>query len=831
MPPEESMTYKRGIPLITSGSLRFRFLFWISVVLFCTLGATALYVYQTQQSLLEKQLNSKIDAIGHFIALISPSAIYAFDITTLDRYVRQISSDPDVRFAQIRTIDGQPLTTYLPEQTQSEDIDKWIAKHKTAIKSSKGIQAEIHVFEFPIYGGDNVLGWVEIGLNNMRTVENTRQMVTELTIIFALIVAALGALIYFIFEFQVLNPIGTLAQGASRVALREYDQPVPVYSNDELGQLALCFNSMIKEIKTDRENLLESNEKLATEIHYRRIATDELKKLSLAVEQSPASVLITDLLGNIEYVNPKFCEISGYTRNEVLGQHSRMLGSGDMDTTYYENLWNRLKRGEIWKGEFCNRRKNGNVYWESAVIAPIRGDNAEVTHYLAVKEDITERKAFEQKLLEQATHDQLTGLPNRFLAFDRLKKLLQFAERHHQHIAVIYIDLDDFKTINDTLGHVVGDQLLIQAAQRIKAQLRGEDTLARLGGDEFMAVVSELNDSSNDLHLIIDRLQTAMQAPFYISDKEIPITSSLGIALYPDNGEDIGSLMSNADMAMYEAKHAGRNTYRFFTSEMNRKVTERVALESHLRHALNMGEFYPVYQPVIRLKDGVLVGTEVLLRWKNDELGQIAPTEFIPVLEKSGLIKPVTEWLFSEILSHAKQWKHLPQAFWMAVNVSPIYFSDPSFDSTLTAIQEHAAGINIGLCVEITENLLLQSGENVNNTFRHMKSIGVYSAMDDFGTGYSSLAYIKRFPLNFLKIDREFISGLPMDEDDRSLTEAIVLMGHKLGLTLIAEGVENEAQIDYLKSLNVDHAQGYYFAHPLRNEDFITYLNNVTRNL
>jgi len=663
MRPEETMSQKRGIPFITSGSLRFRFLFWITVVLLCTLGATAVYVYQTQQSLLEKQLKSKIDAIGHFISLISPSAIYAFDITTLDRYVRQISSDPDVRFAQVRTIDGQPLTTYLPEQTEAKDIDRWITQHQTAIRTNNGIHAEIHVFEFPIYEGDNILGLVEIGLDNGRTVGDSRRMLAELTFIFVIIVAALGALIFFIFEFQVLHPVGTLAQGASRVALGQYDQPVPVHSNDELGQLALCFNQMIEDIKTDREILLKTNERLAAEIHYRRIATDELKKLSLAVEQSPASVLITDLQGNIEYVNPKFCETSGYTQDEVLGQHTRMLGSGEMDAAYLQNLWKQLQRGEIWKGEFCNRRKNGNIYWESAVIAPIRGEDGKVTHYLAVKEDITERKAFEQRLLEQATHDQLTGLPNRFLAFDRLQQLLQSAERHHQHIAIIYIDLDDFKTVNDTLGHAVGDQLLIQVAQRIKAQLRGEDTLARLGGDEFMAVVAELQDMSNDLRLIIDRLQSTMQKPFHVSDKEIQVTSSLGISLYPENGQDIGTLMSNADMAMYESKHAGRNTFRFFTLDMTRKVTERAALETRLRQALQTGEFYPVFQPVIRIQDGILIGAEVLLRWESQELGIIPPSDFIPVMEKAGLIKPVTEWMFSEILSHAKHWGPLPQPF------------------------------------------------------------------------------------------------------------------------------------------------------------------------
>ncbi|MEJ2592224.1 MAG: EAL domain-containing protein, partial [Candidatus Thiodiazotropha sp.] len=793
-------------------SLRFRFLFWITVVLLCTLGGAAYYVFHAQQEVLERNLSSKIEAIGRFIALISPQAIYAYDITTLDRYVREISSDKDVSFVQVRDTANRPLTTYLPKSVTTAQVETWIGQRAVKQTHRLGVSPRIITFTFPIKDDDETLGNVLVGLDTSRMFEDTSDVLMDLIKIFGAIVVSLGGLIFVIFKWHVLDPVGLLTRGAARIAQGDFNHQVAVQSDDELGHLTRCFNNMMAEISLDREALLATNKQLAAEIAHRRMATEELKKLSLAVEQSPASVVITDLTGRIEYVNPKFTEVSGYTQEEVIGQHTRMLGNGHTGNDYYAAMWTRLNKGEVWKGEFCNKRKNGTSYWESAVIAPIHGEDGKTTHYLAVKEDISERKAFEQKLMEQATHDQLTGLPNRFLAFDRLKQKLQYAERHHQKIAAIYIDLDNFKNVNDSMGHIVGDQLLVQVANRIKQLLRGEDTLARLGGDEFLALIANLDDSTRDLRQVVDRLQTAMQTPFTLDNREVSVTSSLGIALYPDDGTDVVTLMSNADMAMYDAKHAGRNTYRFFTQALNSKVSERMKLETRLGHALAAGELYPVYHPIIRLTDDALVGAEVLLRWDSAEIGQVSPTEFIPIAEQTGLIRPITDWLFGQILEHARCWNHRPEGFWLAVNVPPAYFCEESFNCTLTHISRQAAEIGLGLCVEITENMLLHNGEEALESFRRLDALGIATAMDDFGTGYSSLAYVKRFPLTHLKIDRSFIDGLPNDQDDRSLSETIVLMGHKMGISIIAEGVENQAQLDCLKSLNVEYAQGYHFA-------------------
>jgi diguanylate cyclase (GGDEF)-like protein/PAS domain S-box-containing protein len=824
--PTEKEKLRHTIAHTYKGSLRFKFIVWISIILIITLSGAALYAYKSQQSFLESSLRSKANALGRFIALISPEAIYSYDVTRLDRFVQQISNDVDVSFAQIRTIDGQPLTTFLPEDIDPKTIDKWFYNNLISSKQLRDQVPKPTILEFAIRDEKLILGWVLIGLDTSRIEQITRDAIVDLIQIYSLIVVFLGSIIFVIFKLQVLNPVYALSRGASRIAEGVLDNNVPIISSDELGCLAKSFNDMMQQIKTDRESLLGINTQLEKEIKQRQKASEELIKLSMAVEQSPASVIITDLNGIIEYVNPKFTETSGYSSQEVIGEHTRMLGSDIDNKSQLTNLWDTVQKGDVWKGEFCTKRKNGPVYWESAVIAPIRDSNGNITHYLAVKEDITERKAIEDKLLEQATHDQLTTLPNRFLAFDRLQQLLQRAKRKKSHVAVIYIDLDNFKNINDSMGHPVGDQLLIKVAKRILEQLRTADTLARLGGDEFLALIPDVMNISTDLERIVTRLLSATETPFYLENREVSITSSLGIAVYPDDGNDVSSLMRNADIAMYEAKHAGRNTFRFFTKDLNKKVSERIILEAQLNHALEADELYPVYQPIVDIKDESLVGAEVLLRWKSQDLGLIPPSEFIPIAEQSGLIRPITDWLFQTIIMHAKSWDNRPSGFWLSINVPPNYFCDLSFNKTISRIAQQAEAINLRLCIEITENLLLKSDDGVFENFHHLRMLGIQSAMDDFGTGYSSLAYIKRFPLNHLKIDRSFINGLPDDLDNRSLTETIVVMGKKFGMTIIAEGVESLDQMKFLNSLDVDFAQGYFFSKPKSYQDFTNYLSN-----
>ncbi|MFC1336909.1 MAG: PAS domain S-box protein [gamma proteobacterium symbiont of Clathrolucina costata] len=456
MPPDDEHITKPRIPPVYKRSLRFKFIIWITITLVITLGGAALYVYKTQHDLLENSLRSKANAIGEFIALISPGAIYSYDISGLDRLVQKISNDVDVVFAQIRALEGHPVTTFIPDGVQPEQIEKWIRNQSKPTEAAYEQPAVPIILEYAIKDNDQVLGWVLIGLDTTRINRVTRDAVIDLILIYSLIVIFLGSVIFIIFRMQVLHPVDILTQGASRIAEGNLEKDVPIISKDELGRLAKSFNEMMDEIKIDRETLLSINTQLAKEIEQRQKASEDLKKLSMAVEQSPASVVITNLEGIIEYVNPKFSEVSGYPAQDVIGKHTRMLEGDVNDSGMLDKMWSTIKRGDIWKGESCNKRKNGSVYWESVVIAPIRDSNGHMTHYLSVKEDITDRKAFEEKLLDQATHDQLTHLPNRFLAFDRLQQLLQHAKRNSQHVAVIYIDLDNFKNINDSMASCGG---------------------------------------------------------------------------------------------------------------------------------------------------------------------------------------------------------------------------------------------------------------------------------------------------------------------------------------------------------------------------------------
>jgi diguanylate cyclase (GGDEF)-like protein/PAS domain S-box-containing protein len=815
----------RGGNISLSRSLRVRFLFWISVILLLTLGGAAYYVYSSQQAILTDSLQSKVVAIGQFIALISPGAIYTFDINHLDRYVRQISEDDDICFAQIRSNDDLPMTTYLPADISQAAISDWIKKIDQSPQAQPVVVDYMAFYRFPIMDNEERLGQVLVGMDTRHMQTEIQKILLDLFKIFSAIVLSLGGLIFIIFKWHVLDPVVRLKEVAMCISHGDFTQKVSIYTDDELGQLADCFNNMMDEINIDREALIATNKQLAQEIHQRQLTNQELRKLSLAVEQSPASVIITDLRGDIEYVNPKFSAVSGFEKDEVIGKQANILGQQTKDRA---RIWKQLISGEVWKGEFRNLRKNGEEYWESAVIAPIRNEEGVITHFIAVKEDITKRKAIEQTLIDQATHDQLTGLPNRFLAMDRLEQLLQYTQRDRCCVGIIYIDLDHFKIVNDSLGHATGDQLLVMVASRISQQLRDEDTLCRLGGDEFMALTPSLKHPAEDLKVILDRLIFSMKTPFVVSGSEINVTLSLGISLYPDDGDSVGVLMSNADMAMYEAKRSGRNAFRFFTPKLNEQIQYRMVLESRLRHALDENQFYLVYQPVIRLSDGAMVGVETLLRWYNPELGEVAPSDFIHIAEQFGFIRPITDWIFETIVKHIQGWAYFPNKFWVAVNVSPAYVREEAFLKALSKAIQQATLFGFGLCMEITENLFLHNDKEAMGLFHGLEKLGVASALDDFGTGYSSLAYLKRFPVNYLKIDRTFVDGLPNDAEDKTLTEAIVLMGHRLGIEIIAEGVEDQLQLDYLHALNVEYAQGFHIARPMNEAQFVQYLASLS---
>lgn len=544
-------------------------------------------------------------------------------------------------------------------------------------------------------------------------------------------------------------------------------------------------------------------------------AQERIRKLSMAIEQSPVSVVISDTDGNIEFVNKAFEHITGYTATEAIGMNLLHLYANETTAGRDDQIWQILSNGKEWQGELQSRKKNGNIFWEYCYFAPVINDTGAISHYLAVKEDITIRKQQEMQILQQAHFDSLTGLPNRFLSLDRLSQLLSEAERNDDKVAVMFMDLDDFKKINDTLGHETGDKLLVEAAARIDHALRSGDTVGRLGGDEFLVLLGGLNGAI-DARPITEKLLTAFKEPFRIDGRELIQSTSIGVAIYPDDGDNASELLRKADSAMYHAKELAWNTYSFFTETMNRDVSRRLALEEQMHGALGRREFEVHYQPKIEIGSGRIIGTEALLRWNNPALGNVSPVEFIPIAEQTGLIVPIGRFVLAEAIANtALLQQNYDADFGIAVNLSPRQFRDAQMASHIEdAMQQH--GLARGsLELEITEGVLLAGHSYIDETLAELKDIGVTIAMDDFGTGYSSMSYLRKYPFDVLKIDRVFISDITVDQADRELINAIIAMAHGLNLKVVAEGVETDGQFKYLKEQGCDYAQGYLFSKPL----------------
>lgn len=552
----------------------------------------------------------------------------------------------------------------------------------------------------------------------------------------------------------------------------------------------------------------------------------QIRKLAQVVEQSPVSVVITDADANIEYVNTTFEQITGYSEVEVREKNPRVLKSGHTPKWVYEDLWQTLRKGKVWKGEFQNRRKNGEIFWEYAHIAPMLDETGMVQNYLAVKEDITLRKQQEEHILHQAHFDALTNLPNRFLALDRLSRLIIEAERDGELVAVLFLDLDDFKKINDTLGHEMGDRLLIDASERLREAVRNSDTVGRLGGDEFIILLGGL-DNASGAQPVMESLLEQFRDPFRINERELVLTASIGVAVYPDDAVEASELLRKADAAMYHSKDQGRNTYSYFTEAMNRDVLRRLALEEQMHGALERNEFRLCYQPQIDVASGCIIGLEALLRWRNSALGEVSPIEFIPIAEQTGLIVPIGKFVIREALASVARWQtHDEQPLRMAVNLSPRQFRDPGLVDFIRGELTDAGVPGELLELEITEGVLMSGHAYIDDALTALHELNVLIAMDDFGTGYSSLSYLRNYPFDVLKVDRSFIHDIMLDNGDRELINAAVAMAHGLGLKVVAEGVETEEQLAYLATLDCEFAQGYLFSKPLEAAEIEGFLRN-----
>jgi len=538
------------------------------------------------------------------------------------------------------------------------------------------------------------------------------------------------------------------------------------------------------------------------------------------MENLTEGVMITDADNVIISVNPAFTLITGYQPGEVLGKNPRQLKSGKQDLAFYKRMWATLLTEGKWQGEIWNSRKNGEMYPEWLHISTIKNVSGDIALHVGIFSDISEHEQARQHIEHLAHHDALTDLPNRALLNYRLSDAIHHAARNKHKAALLFMDLDRFKIINDTLGHQAGDELLKQVAQRLSACVRQVDTVGRQGGDEFLIVLTNIA-AAEDAGFVADKVLTEICKPFLVAGKLLNITPSIGIALYPDHGIDENTLIQHADDALYFAKDEGRNNAQFYKKSMHRETEARLTMDNALAQALKRGEFRLVYQPQVRMSDNMLVGCEVLIRWRHQKLGDVSPSQFIPIAEETGRIKVIGEWVLRTACQQAAQWQrqglNMPV---MAVNLSAIQFRQPNLIATVQGILDESGLAPELLELELTEGVLMREVNATLEMLQKFKSMRLKLSIDDFGTGYSNLSYLNRFAVNKLKIDQSFIAGLPGSSNDAAIVHAIIQMANSLELDVIAEGVETAAQRDFLIAHGCLFAQGYLYAKPLETEDF-----------
>ncbi len=586
---------------------------------------------------------------------------------------------------------------------------------------------------------------------------------------------------------------------------------------EELERLNATLDDRVKERTRD---LADAYRQLEVEVEERRLVEEQLRQAATVFDNTSEGVIITDLRTTILAVNPAFCEVTGYAEGEVLGQTTGVLASGRHPRQFYDEMWASIGATGRWRGEIWNRRKNGEVFPELLNISEVRDEDGKLTHYVGVFSDISALKESQARLQHLAHHDPLTGLPNRLLLHARMEHALIRARRTGERVAVLFLDLDRFKAINDTFGHPVGDRFLQAVADRLTAAMREDDTVARLGGDEFVILVEGLEDPL-DAAGVAEKTLEALRHPVLVDDAEIFTSASIGIAVAPDDGKSLTVLLRNADGAMYQAKDAGRNTFKQYTAELSRGARERFDLESALRRALGRSEFILHFQPLLELSTDSIVGVEALVRWQHPELGLTLPDTFIELAEDIGLIHEIDRWVLEQACRRCVAWNRNGRpSLRMAVNVSGRDIMLSALFDTVSEVIE-ATGVDPGLLeLEITESFVMHEPEQVIETLVALKSLGITLAIDDFGAGFTSLAYLKRFPIDRFKIDSSIIVGLPESDSDRAIAQAVITLGHNLHLPVVAEGVETADQLSFLRSVGCDEVQGFLLCRPLSAPDF-----------
>lgn len=580
----------------------------------------------------------------------------------------------------------------------------------------------------------------------------------------------------------------------------------------------------------DSQGIFKGYRGVDRNISERKKKEIELKLAATVLETATEAVMVTDINNHIIKVNKAFTTITGYTIDEVLGETPSVLKSGRHDAHFYIEMLKTLQLCGEWEGEIWNRRKNGEIFPEWLTVSAIQNDQGDIGGYVSLFSDITKRKEYEEKIEYQANYDALTGLANRHLLADRFSRAIDRADRKNSRVALLFIDLDRFKQVNDSLGHTFGDKLLQEVSSRLYSHVRKSDTTARLGGDEFAVIFPDVPD----IHHVEDSIRNILKSlskRYKIEGNEVYLSASIGVTVYPDDGNTIDDLLRNADSAMYKAKENGRNSFQYYSGEMHKDAEKRRLLENSLRRAVNQNEFVLYYQPIVDSTTKKIVGSEALIRWKNPDMGIVSPAEFIPLAEDTGLILTIGEWVLNEACRQISSiLPACPKDFFVSINVSSFQFKKNNIPLLVGKALERFGLSPNRLVLEITESLMLNDDKSILEQLKELRRMGVGISIDDFGTGYSSLSYLHKYPISTLKIDRAFVNDLTSNKQSRALVTAIIAMSKSLGLKMVAEGIEEEQQAAILSQEGCTFFQGFLFSKPLPFDEFQCFIKGSEGN-
>lgn len=788
-------------------NLREKLLFVVILGLFIAFSVFGAFrIYEAKSSFTE-ELNRSGQERATLIAESLANLIMAYDYSNIELVAERIVKLQDVQQINIKNRSGRIMVSRYSNDSNQQN---------------KGM-----MFVAPVTFLNENIGNVELIISLDRLDQSIRTNYRNIIITISLFAIFIGLLIYATVSVFIVQPLLRLSKAADQLALGDFSAVLPAVTWDELGDLVRAFSSMRESRKSVEIELNFLNASLESIVAARITELrDSEAYIHAVLENVNEGIIVIGKAGVIISFNAAAERIFGYRSEEIINKDFNILISTDnldLSGKYHRYVESQDESPLFGVArEVVGLRKNYSAFPLELKTSQLHIQDKIL--FITTARDITERKEAEHRISYMASHDALTNLPNRTLLLDRIQQTLTQNQRRNQKAAVLFIDLDKFKIVNDTLGHDVGDLLLKEAASRLVAEVRSEDTVARQGGDEFIILLPSISHP-DDAGVIAKKLLDTLTRPFEIIGKELHISASIGIAIYPEDGKEIEILLKNSDIAMYHAKETGRNNFQFFSAELNQQTAEKQSLSSDLRHAVERNELFLVYQPVVDMISGKIAGMEVLLRWKHPVLGLVSPVKFIPLAEESGVILAIGNWVLhtacEQLLAWQKQGYEVPR---LAINLSAKQFGQKLFAESIaqTLKEKNVNPRHIGF--EITESMLVHNIDDVAATLLKLSNMGLEISIDDFGTGYSSLSYLKRFPINKLKIDKSFVDDIATHPDDAAIVKAIIAMAHGLQMTVVTEGVESKEQLDFLRQHGCEQYQGFIYSKPLPAAEIVAKL-------